>query len=117
MDGELMGYDHDMEEKYARFAVGQVVHHLLFDYRGIIYDVDPDFSGTEEWYEEVAQSRPPKDRPWYHVLVDGESHTTYVAEKNLEPSDEDDEAIDHPLFPRLFDRYEEGRWVPLQKTN
>ena len=112
-----MGYDHHMKQRHARFSVGQIVHHRLFDYRGIIYDVDPTFSGTEEWYEEVAQSRPPKDRPWYHVLVDGESHTTYVAEKNLEATEEVDEEIDHPLFPSLFTQDGEGRWVPTQKSN
>lgn len=106
-----------MQDKHARFSVGQIVQHRLFDYRGIVYDVDPAFSGTDEWYEEVAGSRPPKDRPWYHVLVDGESHTTYVAERNLEPSYDEDEAIDHPLFPQLFGQDKEGRWVPLRKTN
>lgn len=100
----------------ARFFVGQVVHHKLFDYRGIIYDVDAVYSGTEEWYEQVARSRPPKERPWYHVLVDGETHTTYVAERNLEP-DPDETPIDHPLFGDLFRRSDEGAWIPHQKVN
>jgi heat shock protein HspQ len=58
----------------ARLQVGQVVRHRLFDYRGVIYDVDPVFSLSEEWYEQMARSRPPKDQPWYHVLVDDDSH-------------------------------------------
>ena len=70
--------------KQAKFNIGQIVHHKMFDYRGVIYDVDPVFNGTEEWYQAVAKSRPPKNEPWYHVLVDQASHETYVAEQNLE---------------------------------
>jgi heat shock protein HspQ len=62
-----------------KFFVGQIVHNKKFDYRGVIFDVDATFQGTEEWYDQVARSRPPKDRPWYHVLVHGARHTTYVA--------------------------------------
>ena len=69
----------------AKFEVGQVVHHLKFGYRGVVFDVDPCFQGTEAWYEQVARSRPPKDKPWYHVLVHDATHTTYVAERHLEP--------------------------------
>ncbi|MDX1584419.1 MAG: heat shock protein HspQ [Thermoanaerobaculia bacterium] len=106
-----------MNQKRANFYVGQIVHHKLFDYRGIIYDVDPVFSGSDSWYEEVAKSRPPKDRPWYHVLVDGASHTTYVAERNLEPADDEQAPIDHPLFGELFRPDENGEWVPQQEAN
>jgi heat shock protein HspQ len=105
-----------VSEHRARFSVGQVVHHRLFDYRGIIFDVDATFEGTDAWYEEIATSRPPKDRPWYHVLVDGETHTTYVAEQNLEPSS-DDEEIEHPLFEELFHRDAAGNWIPQQDIN
>ena len=61
-----------MNHKIAtpRFAIGELIHHRRFDYRGVIVDVDPEFQGTEEWYEQMAVSRPPKDAPWYHVLVD-----------------------------------------------
>jgi heat shock protein HspQ len=98
----------------ANFDVGQVVHHRMFGYRGVVFDVDPVFSGTEEWYEKVAKSRPPRDQPWYHVLPDGVTHTTYVAQRNLEPLDEADEGlpINHPLLERLFERFEEGAYVP-----
>ena len=60
----------------ARFEVGQVVQHRRFAYRGVVFDVDPCFQGSDDWYEQVALSRPPKDRPWYHVLVHDASHTT-----------------------------------------
>ncbi len=100
----------------ARFAVGDLVHHRLFDYRGVIVDVDPDFQLTEEWYEAVAQSRPPKDKPWYHVLVHEAAHATYVAERNLE-SDDSESPIKHPMLKRLFSRFENGRYVSDDQAN
>ena len=68
----------------AKFCVGHLIHHKLFDYRGIILDVDLEFKSTDEWYEEVARSRPPKDEPWYHVLIHKKGYQTYVAEQNLQ---------------------------------
>ena len=100
----------------TQFAVGDLIHHRLFDYRGVIVDVDPDFQGTDEWYQAVAKSRPPKDEPWYHVLVHAASHTTYVAERNLE-SDESTDPIAHPLLDRFFTRFKDGRYVCDQRTN
>lgn len=100
----------------AKFSVGQLVHHRLFDYRGVVFDVDPVFQGTEEWYEQVARTRPPKDQPWYHVLVDAAEHITYVAERNLEP-DSSDVAIDHPLLSEYFEDFEGGVYVPRGGTN
>jgi len=94
-----------------RFFPGQIVHHRRFSYRGVIYGVDPVFSLSEEWYEQVARSRPPKDRPWYHVLVDGASHTTYVAERHLEPST-DRSQISHPLLGEYFRGFDGERYLP-----
>ena len=93
----------------ARFAVGQLVHHIRFDYRGVIFDVDAIYQGSEEWYEQMARSRPPRDRPWYHVLVHGAQHTTYVAERNLEP-DASDAPVRNPLVEHFFDAFEDGRY-------
>ncbi|MEK9630197.1 MAG: heat shock protein HspQ [Nitrospinota bacterium] len=73
------------EPKKPKYCIGQLIHHKLFDYRGIILSVDPEFKSTDEWYDAVAKSRPPKDEPWYHVLVHQKGHQTYVAEQNLEP--------------------------------
>jgi heat shock protein HspQ len=100
-----------MSEKFAKpeFAVGQIIHHRKYDYRGVIIDVDAVFSGTEDWYEQVAVSRPPKDRPWYHVLVDGAEHMTYVAEQHLE-ADPSGHQISHPALGQFFDRFERGRY-------
>ena len=100
----------------AHFFIGQVVHHKLFDYRGVVVDVDPTFAGTEEWYEQVARSRPPRDQPWYHVLVHGALHTTYVAERNLE-ADETGLEVEHPLLAQFFDRFEGGLYRSRQSLN
>ena len=67
----------------AKYCIGQLIQHKLFDYRGIILGVDLEFNSTDEWYEMVAKSRPPKNEPWYHVLVHQKGHQTYVAEQNL----------------------------------
>ena len=99
----------------TRFSVGQLVHHRLFDYRGVIVDVDETFQGTEEWYETVARSRPPKDRPWYHVLVSGSQQVTYVAERHLE-ADESGEPVRHPLLGEFFERFADGRYVPTNRV-
>ena len=100
----------------ARFAIGQIVHHRLFDYRGVVYDVDPVFQGSEEWYQQMARSLPPKDRPWYRVLVHGSVHETYVAERNLE-SDHDDGPVNHPLVDTLFDEFRDGAYHYARSPN
>ncbi len=100
----------------AKFAVGDLIHHRLFEYRGVIVDVDPQFQSTDEWYEAVAKSRPPKDRPWYHVLVHDAMHTTYVAEKNLEHA-ESAAPINHPMLRDFFSRFENGRYIRDGRTN
>jgi heat shock protein HspQ len=98
-----------MEHQEAKFHVGQLITHLKAGYRGAIYDIDPVFSETEEWYAAMAKSLPPKDEPWYHVLVDGQRHTTYVAERHL-ASDETGDPIVHPLVDHMFSGFEGGRY-------
>ncbi len=93
----------------ARFRVGERVSHRKFGYRGVIVDVDPTFDGTEEWYEKVARSRPPRDRPWYHILVHDAEHMTYVAERHLEP-DESIDPIRHPLLEEFLEIAEGHRY-------
>ncbi len=92
------------------------MHHRLFGYRGVVFDVDPVFSGSDEWYEQVARSQPPRDAPWYHVLPHDSSHTTYVAERNLE-ADESIAPVAHPLLDQLFDAFEEGRYLSRRGVN
>lgn len=105
-----------MKKTYARFHVGQSIHHKLFDYRGVIVDVDPNFQGSTEWYKEVARSRPPKDAPWYHILVDGADHWTYVAERNLE-RDNSGEPIDHPDIGEIFEGFSNGEYQRRDNIN
>lgn len=100
----------------AKYSIGDLIHHRLFEYRGVIVDVDPTFGMTEEWYEAVARTRPPKNRPWYHVLVDGSTHATYVAERNLE-RDSTSEPIRHPLVSDYFSGFENGRYVRDSRSN
>ena len=100
----------------AKFAVGDVIEHRLFGYRGVVVDVDPQFRATDDWYETMAKSRPPKDKPWYHVLVDAATHSTYVAERNLAAA-ELALPVRHPLIEQLFDRFEGGRYVLKERVN
>ena len=94
------------------FKSGQIINHKLFNYRGVILKVDSTFSSTDEWYEMMAQSKPPKNMPWYHVLVHNNNHTTYVAERNLE-LEESNRNIVHPLLAFYFTNIEQGVY---QKT-
>lgn len=100
----------------AEYRVGQLVHHKLFDYRGVIVDVDPEYLGTDDWYKAMARSRPPKDRPWYHVLVHNAVHQTYVAEQNLKP-DMTGEPIRHPDLNDHFGGFRAGLYVPRRSMN
>lgn len=102
--------------KEAKFSIGQIIHHKLFNYRGVIVDVDFQFQGSEEWYEKVALSRPPKDQPWYHVLVDNANHQTYVAERNLQASKKNT-PIHHPMTEEFFGEMKNGSYLLKIKKN
>ena len=96
----------------ARFGIGEVVRHRLLDFRGVIFDVDPVFANSEEWYQAIPlEIRPSKDQPFYHLLAEnGESnYVAYVSQQNL-IADDSDEPIDHPAISGLFDGYEDGRY-------
>ena len=97
---------------HARFDIGEVVRHRLFDFRGVIFDIDPVFANSDEWYEAIpAEVRPPKDQPFYHLLAENEeaSYTAYVSQQNL-VADEAREPVDHPAIDGLFDRFVDGRY-------
>ncbi len=100
----------------AKFYIGQVIQHLKFNYRGVIFDVDADFQGTEEWYELVARSRPPKNRPWYHILVENSASMTYVAERHLEV-DKQNCPVEHPALGALFHEYRNGVYIRNRAIN
>ncbi len=96
----------------ADFTIGDVVKHRLFDFRGVIFDVDPAFANSDEWYEAIPEEiRPDKDQPFYHLLAEnGESsYIAYVSQQNLVP-DESEEPVDHPAISGLFDAFSDGRY-------
>lgn len=95
----------------ARFAIGDVVRHRLFDFRGVIFDVDPEFANSEEWYEAIPEElRPSKEQPFYHLLAENSesAYIAYVSQQNLLP-DDSEEPVDHPAIATMFDR-EDGRY-------
>jgi heat shock protein HspQ len=97
---------------HADFSIGEVVRHRLFDFRGVIFDVDPVFANSEEWYQAIPEDvRPPKEQPFYHLLAENAeaSYVAYVSQQNL-IADEEDEPIDHPAIAGLFDRFSKGRY-------
>ena len=100
----------------AKFKIGQIIHHRLFDYSGVIFDVDPIFQGSEEWYSQVARSRPPKNEPWYHVLVHAAEHSTYVAEQNLD-LEEHPKEIRNPLINSFFTKFDGSQYHLKSRTN
>ena len=96
----------------ARFAIGDVVRHRLFDFRGVIFDVDPVFANSEEWYQAIPEEiRPAKDQPYYHLLAENSetSYIAYVSQQNLLP-DAGGGPIDHPAIAGLFEAFEPGRY-------
>ena len=105
-----------MTDDKAKFLIGQIIHHKLFDYTGVIFDIDPIFQGSKEWYEQVAQSRPLKNKPWYHVLVHTAEHTTYVAEQNLY-LEKQPKSIQHPLINSLFTKFDGSQYQLKSRTN
>ena len=93
-----------MNMRIAKFAIGQVVKHRIFAFRGVIYDVDPVFANTENWWLSIpADVRPAKDQPFYHLLAENEqsSYVAYVSEQNLLP-DETGKPCRHPLVREMF---------------
>ena len=103
-------------QQTAKYSLGQIIKHSKFDYRGVVFDVDAEFCGTQEWYDSVAKSRPPKDQPWYHVMVDGSDITTYVAERHLQV-DNNLSAIHHPFLDVYFEDFKSGRYSLFTKRS
>ena len=96
----------------ARFAIGDVVRHRIFDFRGVVFDVDPEFANSDEWYEAIPEAiRPRKDQPFYHLLAENSetAYVAYVSQQNL-VADESEEPVDHPGLAAMFDRMEGGRY-------
>ncbi len=97
---------------HARFSIGDVVRHRLFEFRGVVFDIDPVFANSEEWYQAIPEDvRPAKDQPFYHLLAENSdsSYIAYVSQQNL-MLDDSDEPVDHPAIEGLFDDYADGRY-------
>ena len=98
---------------HARYSIGDVVRHRMFDFRGVVFDVDPVFANSEEWYDAIPEAiRPRRDQPFYHLLAEnGESsYVAYVSQQNLVP-DDSDEPIEHPAITGLFHEFADGRYA------
>ncbi len=96
----------------AQFGIGDVVRHRIFPFRGVIFDVDPVFANTEEWWQAIPEEiRPRKDQPFYHLLAENDetSYIAYVSQQNL-VRDERPEPIHHPAVSQLFGSFEKGRY-------
>lgn len=96
----------------AKFQIGQVVKHRFFPFRGVIFDVDPEFDNSEEWYQSIPEEvRPRKDQPYYHLFAENERthYIAYVSEQNLEP-DDSETPVSHPDIGQMFDRADTGQY-------
>lgn len=97
----------------ARFGIGQVVRHREFPFRGVIFDVDPEFSNSEEWWDAIPEDvRPDRNQPFYHLFAENEesSYIAYVSQQNLE-EDDDRSPIAHPAVNQVFDTFRDGRYI------
>ena len=97
-----------------KFQSGQVIHHKRLGYRGVVLTVDDEFLGVEGHRDPCAKTA--RDKPWYHVLVDGSEDEAYVAERHLE-LDESQTPVDHPLLGVFFDELRSGRYVRNRLLN
>jgi heat shock protein HspQ len=96
----------------AKYTLGQVVRHRVFPFRGVVFDIDPVFNNTEEWYEAIpAEVRPRKDQPFYHLYAENAEteYIAYVSEQNL-LLDTSNEPIRHPQVAEVFDRDDRGSY-------
>jgi heat shock protein HspQ len=101
-----------METQSAKFAIGQVVRHRVYPIRGVIFDVDPAFANTEEYWLAIPESvRPGKDQPFYHLLAENDDSTyvAYVSEQNLMP-DDSGEPVGHPQATLIFESFRAGQY-------
>ena len=104
-----------MLKSAAKYNLGQVVRHRQHPFRGVVFDIDPEFANTEEWYDAIPEdSRPRKEQPFYHLLAENDQsyYVAYVSEQNLVP-DDTGEPVDHPDLPELFGDFD-GRKYPLE---
>ncbi|XDZ66768.1 heat shock protein HspQ [Alphaproteobacteria bacterium LSUCC0684] len=105
-------------ERLPIFSIGDVVRHRHFSFRGVIFDVDPEFANTEEWYEAIpAEIRPSREQPFYHLLAENEDsyYTAYVSQQNLLPDGESG-PVDHPELTEMFEEFDDGKYLPRRDS-
>jgi heat shock protein HspQ len=98
--------------RIAKFQIGQIVRHRVYPFRGVIFDIDPEFANTDEWYESIPEDRRPrKDQPFYHLFAENaeSEYIAYVSEQNLLP-DETGEPVRHPQVAEVFEKDESGSY-------
>ncbi|HEY0353593.1 MAG TPA: heat shock protein HspQ [Enterovirga sp.] len=101
-----------IQARAARFAIGQVVRHRVYPFRGVIFDVDPEFSNTEDWWLAIPEEvRPSKDQPYYHLFAENEDseYIAYVSEQNLLP-DESGLPLRHPQIGDVLEESRDGHY-------
>jgi heat shock protein HspQ len=101
-----------MPDRLAKYRIGQVVKHRIFPFRGVIFDVDPEFANTEDWYQSIPEElRPRKDQPFYHLFAENQEaeYVAYVSEQNL-VDDDSGEPVRHPRAREFFRRDRKGRY-------
>ena len=107
----------------AKFEIGMPVRHRKYGFRGVIFDVDPVFNNTDEWWESIPEEvRPRKDQPYYHLLAETPEperspYIAYVSEQNLVVESGDEDPINHPNLDEFFETMDDGRFVLRAKTN
>ncbi len=107
----------------AKFEIGMPVKHRVYGFRGVIFDVDPVFNNTDEWWDSIPEDvRPRKDQPFYHLLAETPEperspYIAYVSEQNLVPEDRGEDPIDHPELEEFFEGMQDGRFILRQKSN
>ena len=101
-----------MNQQFAKYNLGQIVRHRKHPFRGVVFDVDPEFANTEEWYESIPEdSRPAKEQPFYHLLAENDHsfYVAYVSEQNL-VADYSGEPVEHPDIPDMFGPFQDGQY-------
>ena len=128
---EFAGWDDDVNEatyatgddiprvnRTAKFGIGQVVKHRFFPFRGVIFDIDPEFNNTEEWWQSIPEDvRPRKEQPYYHLLAENDTtyYIAYVSEQNL-LIDGSGEPVGHPQVKEMFGPLHDGIYESRHTT-
>jgi len=108
-----------MQLRQAKFRIGQIVKHRIFPFRGVIFDVDPVYANSEEWWNAIPeQVRPSKDQPFYHLLAENDEteYVAYVSEQNL-LIDDSDNPVRHPQLNEFFEAQVDGVYKPKERVS